>query len=201
MTRRVVLVPGLWMPRVAMLLLSAQLERRGYAVRVFPYSGRDPYAGNLESLARFAQEGGFFVGHSLGGVLVLDMLNRHPEVPAEAVVLLGAPVRGCLAGRRFGCGRLGRWMLGASRALWEERAARWTREAPLGIVAGTVPLGLARTFGGALPGPNDGVVRVEETTVEGMRERALVRQAHSSLIASPSVGDMAERFLQSGRFS
>ncbi|HKU47466.1 MAG TPA: hypothetical protein VJQ58_11325, partial [Burkholderiales bacterium] len=72
-------------------------------------------------------------------------------------------------------------------------------EAPLGIVAGTLPLGLARTFG-ALPGENDGVVRVEETAVDGMRERALVRQGHSMLIASRAVGDMVDRFLQAGRF-
>jgi pimeloyl-ACP methyl ester carboxylesterase len=200
MSRQVVLVPGLWMPRIAMLLLSSHFERRGYAVRVFSYSGRDPYDGNVESLARFARERPFFVGHSLGGVLVLDMLNRHPEVQAEAVVLLGAPVRGCLAGRRFGRARLGRWMLGASCPVWEERAARWTRDTPLGIVAGTLPLGLARTFG-ALPGANDGVVLVEETGVEGMRERALVRQGHSMLIASRAVGGMVDRFLQSGRFS
>ena len=200
MTTHVVLVPGLWMPRAAMLLLSAQFARRGYAVRVFAYSGRHPYDANVESLARFAQGRAFFVGHSLGGVLTLDMLNRHPEVQAEAVVLLGAPVRGCLAGRRFGRGRLGRWMLGASCPVWEERSASWTRETPLGIVAGTVPLGLARTFGGALPGQNDGVVCVDETTVDGMRERALVRQAHSTLIASRAVGDMVDRFLQSGRF-
>jgi len=200
MKARVVLAPGLWMPAAAMALLSVRLHRRGYEVDVFAYRGRSPYEANLEALARFAREKALFVGHSLGGVLVLDMLNRHPEIRADAVVLLGAPVRGCLAGRRLGRAKVGRWMMGACGAVWEERAARWTRGTPLGVVAGTLPIGLARTFGG-LPGPNDGVVCVEETTVDGMVGRALVRRGHSMLIVSGQVGGLVERFLASGRFA
>ena len=201
MKQRVVLAPGLWMPAAAMTLLSARLQSRGYEVHVFAYSGRSPYEANVEALARFAREKALFVGHSLGGVLIMDMLNRHPEVQAAAVVLLGAPVRGCLAGRRLGRARLGRWMLGACRAIWEERAAGWTRGTPLGVVAGTLPLGLGRALGGGLPGPNDGVVCVEETTVDGMTGRALVRQGHSMLILSGQVCALVDRFLASGRFA
>ena len=108
-------------------------------------------------------------------------------------------MRGCLAGRRLGNASFGRWMMGACRSLWDERPARWTRGAPLGVVAGTLPLGLGRAFG-SLPGMNDGVVCVEETTVEGMSARALVRSGHSMLILSGSVGGLVERFLTSGRF-
>jgi pimeloyl-ACP methyl ester carboxylesterase len=205
MKPELVLVPGLWMPAAAMALLKGRLARRGYNVHVFAYRGRSSHDANVEALARFApqfaRERAFFVGHSLGGVLVLDMLNRHPEIQAENVVLLGAPVRGCLAGRRFGGARIGRWMMGACRPLWEERPAPWTRGTPLGVVAGTLPLGLGRTFGGVLPGPNDGVVCVDETTVEGMRERALVRQGHSMLIVSGEVGALVDHFLASGRFA
>jgi len=200
MRQPVVLAPGLWMPAAAMAFLSARLARRGYQAHVFAYRGRGPYEANVEALARFADDRALFVGHSLGGVLMLDMLNRHPEVRPAKVVLLGAPVRGCLAGRRLGHARLGRWMMGACRSLWEERAASWTRGTPLGIVAGTLPMGLGRALG-ALPGPNDGVVRVEETTVEGMTARALVRRGHSMLIVSADVGGLVERFLASGSFA
>lgn len=202
MRPQVVIVPGLWMPSPVMWLLAARLEASGCEARVFSYSGRGSHDANVEALARFARDGGAFVGHSLGGVLVLDMLSRHPELEARAVVLLGAPVRGCLAGRRLGTRRIGRWMLGACGPLWEERPApRWTRGAPLGVVAGTLPLGLGRAFGGALPGANDGVVRVEETTVDGMADRALVRLGHSMLVCAPAVARMVERFVSAGRFA
>jgi pimeloyl-ACP methyl ester carboxylesterase len=205
MKEHVVLAPGLWLPGAVMELLASRLAKRGYAVHIFAYRGRGAFEANVEHLARFARESlngypAHFVGHSLGGVLMLEMLNRHPEVQAGATVLLGAPVRGCLAGRRLGAAALGRWMLGACRSLWDERPARWTRAAPLGVVAGTLPLGLGRALGG-LPGLNDGVVCVEETSVDGMAERALVRQGHSMLILSRQVGALVERFLAAGRFA
>ena len=199
MKRRLVLVPGLWMPAAAMSLFSARL-RRTYEVDFFDYSGRGAHDANVEALARFSRERRLFVGHSLGGVLILDMLNRHPEIEADAVVLLGAPVRGCAAGRRFGRGRLGRWMLGGCHARWDEHPARWTRGAPLGVIAGTAPIGLGRAFG-ALPGDNDGVVCVDETAVDGMRDRALVHCGHSMLIVSRKVSGMVEHFLGAGRFA
>ena len=193
------------MPGAVMALLAARLARHGYRVRVFPYSGRRLFDANVERLARFAREtlGGHashFVGHSLGGVLILDMLNRHPEIAARSAVLLGAPVRGCFAGRRFGLASAGRWMMGGCGPLWEERAATWRRSStPLGVVAGTLPMGLGRVFG-SLPGPNDGVVCVSETTVEGMAAQALVPLGHSVLIVSGRVARMVERFLAGGRF-
>jgi pimeloyl-ACP methyl ester carboxylesterase len=200
----VVLAPGLWMPGAAMALLAARLARAGYAPHVFAYRGRSLLEGNVVRFGRFVREalGGrpaHFIGHSLGGVLVLQMLNAHPDLPVASAVLLGAPARGCLTGRRLGAAQLGRWMMGACGELWQEREAVWTRKAPLGIVAGTLPLGLGRTLG-RLPGPNDGVVRVEETPVEGMTARTLVPLGHSLLIVSGAVGKLVERFMSTGRF-
>ena len=199
MKQRLVLVPGLWMPAAAMALFTARL-RRAYEVDFFDYSGRGAHDANVEALARFSRERRLFVGHSLGGVLILEMLNRHPEIEADAVVLLGAPVRGCAAGRRLGRRRVGRWMLGGCHALWDEHPARWTRAAPLGVIAGTAPIGLGRALG-ALPGENDGVVCVHETAVDGMRDRALVHCGHSMLIVSGRVSGLVERFLGAGRFA
>jgi pimeloyl-ACP methyl ester carboxylesterase len=204
-TRQVVLAPGLWMPAAAMALLAARLARGGYKPHLFPYRGRSPLESNMARFARYAREalGGrpaHFIGHSLGGVLVLDTLNAHAEIAVASVVLLGAPVRGCLAGRRLATARLGRWMMGACGALWDEREARWQGKAPLGVVAGTLPIGAGRVLG-RLPEANDGVVCVKETAVDGMTARELVPIGHSFLIVSGQVGAMVERFLAAGRFA
>ncbi len=204
MTGRVVVVPGLWMPALAMSFLAAQLARRGFAPQLFSYRGRAPLEDNVERLARFAvtrARGGalHYVGHSLGGLLILAALERHPELPAASAVLIGSPVNGCAAGRSFGRAALGRWMMGASRPLWEPCSARWTRQAPLGVIAGTAPFGLGRVLG-PLAGENDGVVSLSETDVEGMKARAIVRLGHSSLIFSPRVAALAARFLSTGAF-
>jgi pimeloyl-ACP methyl ester carboxylesterase len=198
-TGEVVLVPGLWMPSAIMAPLAARLARAGFRPHRFAYSGRRSLEGAMERLARFSSEA-HFVGHSLGGVLILDMLGRHREVPAGRVVLIGAPVNGCLTGQRFGRWRAGRWLLGASAVRWQDCAARWQRPEPLGVIAGTRPFGLGRALG-TLPGENDGVVRVDETTVQGMAERVLVREGHSLLAVSSRVSGLVERFLRAGRFT
>ena len=204
MTREVVLVPGLWMPAAVMAMLAARLARHGYAPRLFAYRGRSPFEANVERLARFARESlegraAHFIGHSLGGVLILDALNRYPDIALATAVLLGAPVRGCHAGRRLASAAFGRWMLGACESRWGHREARWQRREPLGVVAGTRPLGLGVALG-RLPGENDGVVCVDETAVDGMTARALLPEGHSMLIVSARAGKLVERFLASGRF-
>lgn len=193
------LVPGLWMPAAAMHFLAARLRRAGYAVRHFPYTGRAPFAQNVERLVSFL--GGrraHLIGHSLGGVLIVEAL-RDASVSAASVLLLGAPVRGCVAGQRLGAHSLGRWMMGGCAGCWPEREASWRRAEPLGVVAGTAPVGLGRLLG-PLQGESDGVVRVEETGIEGMTARALVPLGHSMLIFSGRVVGLAERFLREGRF-
>jgi pimeloyl-ACP methyl ester carboxylesterase len=204
-SRDVVLVPGLWVPGAVMALLARRLAHTGYRPHIFGYRGRTLFESNVERLARFARERcgareAHFVGHSLGGVLVLETLNRFGDVGVSSAVLLGAPVRGCLAGRRLAQRHVGRWMMGACQRLWDEHSASWQRRAPLGVVAGTHPFGLGRALG-PLPGSNDGVVCVEETTVEGMRERSLVRQGHSLLIVSRQVAGQVERFMAAGSFA
>jgi pimeloyl-ACP methyl ester carboxylesterase len=197
----VVLVHGLWMPAAIMAPLSARLVRGGYRPRHFAYSGRRSLDAALERLAGFARGGApHFVGHSLGGVLILDMLGRYRDVAAGRIVLIGAPVNGCLAGRRFGEWAIGRWLLGASTARWRECVARWQRPEPLGVIAGTRPLGLGRMLG-KLPGENDGVVRVAETAVQGMADQALVRQGHSLLPVSRRVTALVQHFLSAGCFA
>lgn len=203
MPEAVVLVSGLWAPAASMAVLAARLRRGGFAPRTFAYSGREPLAANLERLAEFSRAGEaaapHFVGQSLGGVLIFDMLSARADVPAGRVVLLGAPVRGSLSGRRLAGHALGRWMLGGCAPRWQERDAVWRRREALGVIAGTAPLGLGRGLG-RLPGEHDGVVRVEETEVTGA-ERVRVPQGHSPLAFSRRVAALVQRFLRTGRFA
>jgi pimeloyl-ACP methyl ester carboxylesterase len=201
----VVLVPGLWNPSGVLWPLAGRLRRAGYAPHVFSYRTRAPLEANVERLARFVREtvdgrAAHFIGHSLGGVLVLETLNRHPDIRVASALLIGSPVRGSLAGRRFGRERFGRWMLGASTSCWEPREARWTRSEPLGVLAGSVAIGLGRMVGGRLPGVNDGVVCFDETAVQGMAACKVVREPHSWMPVSAGVARLAQAFMSTGRF-
>jgi len=201
--RNVVLAHGLWVPALAMTPLAARLHAAGLRCRLFGYPGRErPLEAHAERLARFARSVGpaHFVGHSLGGLVVLQALEQHRSVAAGSVLLLGSPVRGNFAGRRLAQHGWGRWFLGASEPLWREgRSARWTRPEPLGVLAGSLPIGLGRLLG-ALPGANDGVVRVEETAVEGMRERVVLPVGHSAMLVSARVAAQVVSFLSDAHF-
>lgn len=203
-TRDAILVHGLWVPAAVMAPLAARLTAAGFRCHLFSYQGRArPLEAHAERLARYAREVGpaHFVGHSLGGLVILEALQGHADVQTGHVVLLGTPVRGNFAGRRLGSHDWGRWFLGATAPLWSgARAARWARPEPLGVIAGTMPVGLGRLFG-ALPGPNDGVVRLEETELEGMRERVVLRVGHSAMLLSARVAAQVTSFLRDARFT
>lgn len=211
MARDVILLHGLWMPGLVMSVLASRLAKRGYRMHVFGYASRaQPLAAHAGRLARYAREvsgGGqvHFVGHSLGGLVVLAALAGESAPAVASVVLLGTPARGCMAGRRLARLGAGRWMLGESEALWREgRVATWDAVAhggaPLGVVAGSVPIGLSRVLG-RLPGVNDGVVRLEETEVGGMAGRIVLPVGHTGLIFSARVVAQTAYFLEHGRFS
>jgi len=206
--RDVVLVHGLWVPGLVMRPLAARLARAGFRCHTFSYMGAGgPLAAHARRLARYARDLGeqygpaHFVGHSLGGLVVMEALIAHPEVAAGRVALLGTAARGCYAGRRIARYRLGSWFLGQSEDLWrDERDARWTRSEALGVIAGSVPFGLGRLLG-PLPGVNDGVVSLAETAVDGMASRLVLPVAHSAMLISARVAAQVAAFLHNGEFS
>jgi pimeloyl-ACP methyl ester carboxylesterase len=201
--REIVLVHGVWVPGLVMKPLAARLAREGFRCHCFGYRGHGlPLAANADELVRFARSVGaaHYVGHSLGGLVILRALNEHPELAAGNVVLLGTPARGSFSGRRLARHPIGRWMLGQTHPLWHDHEfMRWKRTGHLGVIAGTLPMGLGRALG-PLPGPNDGVVCVEETAIEGMSERITLRVGHSVMLVSPRVASQAAAFLREGRF-
>jgi len=206
-TRDVVLLHGLWMPGVVMRPMASRLRARGYRPRVFGYaSRRHPLEAHADRLVRFVREevGSApvqFVAHSFGGLVVLATLGRPDAPEVTGVVLLGAPVLGCMSGRRLGIVAPGRWMLGESRTLWQEKTGvKWAGPAPLGVIAGSRPsIGLGRLLG-RLPGVNDGVVRLDETTLEGMAGRIVLPVSHTELIFSARVESQTAQFLAHGKF-
>jgi pimeloyl-ACP methyl ester carboxylesterase len=198
----VILAHGLWVPGALMLPFARRLQGAGFRCHTFAYFGTTrTMESHTERLARLARDIGpaHFVGHSMGGLVVLETLSRFPELAAGRVVLLGTSARGNFAGRRLARHAAGRWMLGASAPLWQERDSRWTRAEPLGVIAGTRPFGLGVLLG-RLQGPSDGVVTVEETSIEGMSERITLPVGHSQMVVSATVAAQTAAFLANGKF-
>jgi pimeloyl-ACP methyl ester carboxylesterase len=202
--KAVILVHGMWMGGWAMQGLRLLLARRGFAAHAFDYrsmaQGLDEHARRLAMrIAALREPAIHLVGHSLGGLVILRYLRIHGERRIARVVLLGTPVRACMAGLRFANLAAGERMLGASRDIWCSLPDDYRPQCDLGVIAGSRPWGLGHLVT-RLPGTNDGVVRLEETEVAGMRDRIVLPVSHSGMLVSARVAREVAAFLERGAF-
>jgi hypothetical protein len=203
----VVYVHGLWMPGFeGSLLLRRLAAQRGYRTEVFRYASvRDPMTAVAASLrqmvARIDAPRVHLVGHSLGGLIILRYLQRYSMAQPGRALLLGTPCGGSRAAQRFAALRLGRRALGqtACEELLVARKRQWEGGRELGIIAGTLPVGMGRlllTFKEA----NDGTIALSETELIGAKARLCLPVTHSGMLLSVRVAQEAGSFLEYGRF-
>ena len=199
---RVVLLHGLWMPALAMRPLARKLARAGFLPECHAWSPRrEGVAGAAHRLlARWGPEPPrLYVGHSLGGWLALALAARLAPRPSR-VVALGTPFAGSLAARRLAAVPPARWLLGDAG---NEVAKAWPGGVPagiaLGLVAGTVHLGLGRWVA-RVGGPGDGTVRLDETRLDGAAARVALPVAHFGMLFSSPVAAATAAFLHDGKF-
>lgn len=201
----VLVVHGLWMNGLETHWLRQRLAARGFAPQAFSYrslhADLSEVVAALEAQARALPPPVHFVGHSLGGVVVLALFERVADLPEGRVVLLGSPVRGsrsatAVAGWAIGPAVLGRLALAE---LVGRRERVWTQPRDLGVIAGSVSAGMGRLVS-RLPEPNDGTVAVEETRISGMKEHLVLPVTHTEMLFSGEVAERSARFLSRGAF-
>ena len=202
----VVVLHGIWLGRWAMWPLARRLRRCGYRVSLFGYPSlwRTPEQ-NAATLRRFIQSLGadtvHLVGHSLGGRVILKLLERPAGLSPGRVVLLGSPVQGSLLARRLSRWRLTRVVLGRAigpGGLCEAATCPAGRE--IGVLSGTLAIGIGLLLGG-LPSPHDGTVAVSETRLDGASDSCGLRVTHLGMLLSRAVARQTCHFLAHGRFS
>lgn len=200
----IILVHGLWYGPWALRQLSGRLRRGGYAIRHFAYpttaASLDDHAGNLYEFARITRANCLhFLGHSLGGLVILRMLSEAPKLPDGRVVLLGSPLAGSLVARRMrnlpGSDRL----LGEVRSIIETGYCRMPEDRETGMIAGSRGVGLG-LFTGGTGGPGDGTVSLDEASSPGLHDRLVLPVTHSGLLFSGKVARYAANFLNTGSF-
>ncbi len=200
----VLLVHGLWMGTWSMGWLSHKLHGAGYHTESVSYeSYARPPSEHVERLARAvdACEGRVhFVGHSMGGVVVLRYLLDRADSRAGRAVLLGAPARGSQAALAFERQPWGPAFLGASIDLWRSAFPEGIDDSfEVGAIAGSEPFGLGPLFV-SLPDPSDGVVTVDETRISGLRDHVVLPVSHTGMLISNRVAHQTEAFIRTGKF-
>ena len=143
-----------------------------------------------------------FVTHSLGGILVRYFFEERNLTNIGRVVMLGPPNQGTelvdklrnIPGFSF-LGPTGlRLGTGADSVLRELGPVSYE----VGVIAGTrniTPLGFF-----LLDGPNDSVVTVESTKVQGMSDHIILPVTHTFMMRNNKVIDYSINFLRFGHF-
>ncbi len=204
----VVLIHGLWMTGVESILLRSRLrDEYGFDVQQFSYrTVNDGLNENVAALHDFLRdlpgEPLHLVGHSLGGLIAVHTLHRHPEPRVRRVVALGTPFRGSAAARAVSRWPFGEAILGATvrDSVLATGIDRWDGPQEVGVIAGTLGVGLGNLVD-RLEEPNDGTITVEETRLPGIADHLELPISHTGFLVSRPVAAQVAHFLRAGRFS
>ena len=201
----IVLVHGLWNRGWSMMAMARRLRTRGHDVLVFSYSTRkDCLDGHADDLHTFLSDNRseklHLVGHSMGGLVILNLLNRFDDLPPGRVVLMGTPVKGASIVKRLEKLPGQKLMFGKAR----DNLLQGFQQTPLmhetGMIRGTRALGLGR-IAGRRSEPNDGSITVSETELDGLKDSVELEVAHSEMLVSAEVVEQVEQFLLHGEFN
>jgi pimeloyl-ACP methyl ester carboxylesterase len=204
----IVLVHGLWMSGFELGVLKHRLEAAGDCCALaFSYpSLTGAMTDHVRSLIDFAHSQPtsqlHFIGHSLGGLVILRALQLTNDLPPGRAVLLGTPLQGSQAAR--GVARylpFSKVILGS--AVHEEcvgfEQREWSGRRDVGVIAGSMGMGLGRLFA-HLDTDHDGTVMVEETRLPGAKDHIVLDTSHTGMLFSPEVAEQAGHFLRTGSF-
>jgi len=201
---KIVLVHGLWNRGWYMTVMAKRLRAHGHDVEVFSYPTRsdslDGHAGALHSfLSKSKPDELHLVGHSMGGLVILNMLSRFDDLPPGRVVLMGTPVQGSGVVKRLEKLPGQKLMFGKARENLLQGFQHTPTEHETGMIRGTRALGLG-LIAGKHGEPNDGSVTVSETELDGLKDSVELDVSHTEMLVSAEVVEQVEQFLFHGKF-
>jgi len=187
--------------------IGSQLSKKGWRVEYYNYSSMfTSFEQNVDGLHAFwlthSSADTHLVGHSLGGLLVLAMMEKYKLRALPRTVLMGSPVQGSAVAKKMSLSRWGRFLLGESMtALIAGR--RNTQNNKIGVIAGNRGIGIGHLIQ-TLPEPHDGVVAVEEAKLDAEDQvgppLTVLPVTHASMLLSKKVVSAIDRYLSVGRF-
>ena len=200
----VVLVHGLWNRGWVMAAMAKRLKSLGHRVEIFSYPTRnDCLDGHADALHDFLSENEsrelHLVGHSMGGLVILNMLSRYDDLPPGRIVLMGTPVQGSGVVKRLEKLPGHKFMFGKARENLLQGYEHTPSVHETGMIRGTRALGLGRIIGKPAE-PSDGSVTMSETQLDGLKDSVDLAVSHSQMLVSADVVNQVEQFLRNGRF-
>jgi hypothetical protein len=199
----VVLLHGMGRSRASLWVLDMRLRQAGYITLNFPYVTHSKTVRALsDDLHAFIKDNVttkryHLVAHSLGNVIIRDGFHTGYPPGLGRVVMMAPPNGPADLARALKDNPIYQWFSGDSGQ--KLASAEFFKDLPVpdvefGIIAGD--RGQFLTF----EEPNDSVVTVESTKLEGMTDWVLIHQAHSFIMNSKEAAEYCVNFLRTGSF-
>ena len=186
-----------------MVVLSHRFKGAGYRTLNFPYSqanlSLDELSGKLVAFIKEKVKTPRYhlVAHSLGNVIIRDAFRKELPPGLGRIVMLAPPNHPAHLAKRFKKNLIYRLFTGDSgQKLSEEEfyAALPVPAVDFGVIAGGK--GQKLTFSE----PNDGLVAVEGTKLEGMKDFIVLQHAHTFIMNSRDTFEHCKSFIETGSF-
>ena len=189
--------------------MAKRLDEAGFKVHRIEYESLDTspadivevVAEDIDQCCADVSTDVHFVGHSLGGLVIRTYLAERLPRNLGRVVLVGTPNAGTVLVDKFRD-----WevfdLLGPTTASLGTDSESLPAKLPapyypVGVIAGIRDSNWNDRW---LPGPDDGLVAVESTKLEGMTDFILIETGHSMMRYSEKVADQNVNFLKHGKF-
>jgi pimeloyl-ACP methyl ester carboxylesterase len=211
----VILLHGALRRGSSMNLMSRYLQRDGYDTLTVTYpSNRQTFEELADYLhAQLSASDQFnsaskvhFVTHSMGGIVTRYYLGKNRPAQLGRVVMMGPPNQGSefadfmteserlkpIFDKIFGPS-------GAQMTTAHSHAAAGKIDYDVGVIAGSSSINPLAPW--VLDGAHDGIVPVERTRLDGMKDHIVVRTTHTMMMYNPRVMRQARAFVRNGSFT
>ena len=209
---QVILLHGLSRTAKSMNKLEAYLEKKNFQVFNLSYPSRkfkieilsEMVWEQIQDLALPKSTNKIhFVTHSMGGILVRQMLKSHQLLGLGRVVMLSPPNRGSEIVDRLGRIPLFEMINGPAALQLGTHSQSFVSklgkvEFDLGVITGDRSINLY--LSSLIPGEDDGKVSVKRARIEGMKDFFLCPVAHPFIMNDQTVLRQTEAFLLHGKF-
>ena len=199
----VVLLHGQGRSRLSMVVLGKRFRSAGYQTLNFPYNqtidSLDEISDQLiEFIAKKAKTTNYhLIGHSLGNVIIRNAFRKKFPDGLGKIVMLAPPNQPAHLAKLFKKNPLYRMFTGDSgQKLSQDEFYRSlpVPKVPFGVIAGDK--GQSLTFSE----PNDAVVTVESTKLDGMTDWILLPHGHTFIMNGKDTFQQCRHFLEQGSF-
>ena len=205
----VILLHGLARDAKSMWFYKRKLEKARYEVHTVEYKSinrtlkeiTDEATWKIDSLLNDERSKIHFVGYSLGGLQVRAYLDTHKIDNLGNVVLIGTPNNGTPFVDKY---KDSWWleMLGETTLSLGTDSLSFPKSLPkpyypIGIIAGNTQFIRNENI---IPGPDDGIVPVESTKIDGMIDFIVINTTHSIMRMNKGVAKQAITFLKEQHF-